>query len=289
MSFLGKVLIVLQVVMSVLFMCAAAAVFSTHQKWKDEYDSLKLQAATAATAHNDEVQKLTGAVAAAQAERDQEKNRANDQVGNVQRLQREVASLTQENSQLNNEINRQTGVAERKSNEANNRQSEAEKQRVQNDGLLKTQDDLTRQIQVQKDKIYGMELERDKMIAQITSLLEQNAFLEKVVRQNGLDTDPALVADAIEPPPPVDGLVKEIQKDKTNRTRFVYITIGEDDGLHLQHELDVYRPAEQNGGKTQYLGRIRIIHLTPDEAVGIVVQAAKNGIIERGDNVTTRL
>ena len=26
-----------------------------------------------------------------------------------------------------------------------------------------------------------------------------------------------------------------------------------------------------------------------DEAVGIVVQAAKNGIIERGDNVTTRL
>jgi chromosome segregation ATPase len=235
------------------------------------------------------MQSLNAKVAAAEAERDQEKNRANAEVGNVQRLQRQVAALEQERNQLNQEVNRQTGLAESKTNEANARQAEAEKQRVQNDGLLKTQDDLTSQIQQQKDKIYGMELERDKMISQITAMLEQNAFLEKVVRQNGLDTDPALVADAIEPPPPVDGLVVEIQKDKTNRTRFVHISIGEDDGLHLQHELDVYRPAELNGGKHQYLGRIKIIHLTPDEAVGIVVQAAKNGIIERGDNVTTRL
>ena len=169
------------------------------------------------------------------------------------------------------------------------RQAEAEKQRVQNQLQVKIQDDLTGQIQQQKDKIYGLELEREKMVAQITALLEQNSFLEKVVRQNGLDTDPVLVAGAIEPPAAVDGLVVEIQKDKTNRTRFVHISIGEDDGLHLQNELDVFRPAELNGGKSQYLGRIRIIHLTPDEAVGIVVQAAKNGIIERGDNVTTRL
>jgi flagellar basal body-associated protein FliL len=289
MSFLGKVLIVLQVVMSVLFMCAAAAVFSTHQRWKDAFDAEKLKSTQAATAHNDEIAKLTAKVAAAETARDQETNRANAEVGNGQRLQQRVTALERERDQLTSEVNRQTGLAESKTNEANSRQSEAEKQRVQNEQALKTQDDLTTQIQDQKDKIYGMELERDKMIAQITALLEQNAFLEKVVRQNGLDTDPALVADAIEPPPPVDGLVVEIQKDKTNRTRFVHISIGEDDGLHLQHELDVYRPAELNGGKHQYLGRIKIIHLTPDEAVGIVVQAAKNGIIERGDNVTTRL
>jgi hypothetical protein len=244
---------------------------------------------TANTANSDEVQKLNAEVAAAKAAEAAATNLANAQVADVQRLNQQVAALTQQRNQLNQEVDRQTGLAETKSIEANSRQAEAEKQRVQNELAIKTQDAQTQQIQQQKDKIYGMELERDKLIAQVTALLEQNAFLEKVVRQNGLDTDPALVADAIEPPPPVDGLVVEIQKDKTNRTRFVHISIGEDDGLRLQHELDVYRPAEQNGGKTQYLGRIRIIHLTPDEAVGIVVQAAKNGIIERGDNVTTRL
>jgi hypothetical protein len=289
MSFLGKVLIVLQVVLSVLFMCAAAAVFSTHQKWKAAYETKALELTTANTANSDEVQKLNAEVAAAKAAEAAATNLANAQVADVQRLNQQVAALTQQRNQLNQEVDRQTGLAETKSIEANSRQAEAEKQRVQNELAIKTQDAQTQQIQQQKDKIYGMELERDKLIAQVTALLEQNAFLEKVVRQNGLDTDPALVADAIEPPPPVDGLVVEIQKDKTNRTRFVHISIGEDDGLRLQHELDVYRPAEQNGGKTQYLGRIRIIHLTPDEAVGIVVQAAKNGIIERGDNVTTRL
>lgn len=289
MSFLGKVLIVLQVVMSVLFMCAAAAVFSIHSDWRDKSKALEVQLQQANTAHSDEIQKLNTEIAAAKAAEAAATNQANAQVANVQRLDRDVAALTQQRNQLNQEVDRQTGLAESKSIEAKSRQSEAEKQRVQNEQGLKTQDDLTRQIQVQKDQLYGMGLERDKMIAQITALLEQNAFLEKVVRQNGLDTDPALVADAIEPPPPVDGIVVEIQKDKTNRTRFVHISIGEDDGLRLQHELDVYRPAEQNGGKTQYLGRIKIIHLTPDEAVGIVVQAAKNGIIERGDNVTTRL
>lgn len=289
MSFLGKVLIVLQVVMSVLFMGAAFAVFSVHSNWRSQYETLKGEQQQTAARHADEVQQLSAKIAAAEAAQADATNLANAQVANVQRLAREVAALTQERDQLNQVVNRQTGLAESKSIEAGSRQSEAEKQRVQNDQLLKTQDELTKQIQALKDKEYGMSLERDKMITQITALLEQSAFLEKVVRQNGLDTDPVAIAGAIEPPPPVDGLVVEIQKDKTNRTRLVHISIGEDDGLRVQHELDVYRPAELNGGKTQYLGRIRIIHLTPDEAVGIVVQAAKNGIIERGDNVTTRL
>jgi flagellar basal body-associated protein FliL len=289
MSFLGKVLIVLQVVLSFLFMGAAVAVFSVHSNWRSQFETLQAAQAQTEARHADEVQDLSAKIAAAEAERDQQTNLANAQVADVQRLNRQVAALTQEVNQANTIVNRQTGLAESKSIEANSRQSESEQQRVQNEQLLKTQDDLTKQIQALKDKEYGMGLERDKMITQITALLEQNAFLEKVVRQNGLDTDPVAVAGAIEPPPPVDGLVVEIQKDKTNRTRLVHISIGEDDGLRVQHELDVYRPADQNGAKTQYLGRIRIIHLTPDEAVGIVVQAAKNGIIERGDNVTTRL
>jgi hypothetical protein len=92
-----------------------------------------------------------------------------------------------------------------------------------------------------------------------------------------------------EPPPPVEGLVREVRKDQTNRTKWVHLTVGRDDGLREGHEMEVYRTAERNNGRAKYLGRIRIWSVTPDEAVGIVVDAAKNGIIEVGDNVTTKL
>ena len=38
MSFVGKILVVVQLVLSVLFMALAGAVFSVHQNWKDKYD-----------------------------------------------------------------------------------------------------------------------------------------------------------------------------------------------------------------------------------------------------------
>ncbi len=79
-----------------------------------------------------------------------------------------------------------------------------------------------------------------------------------------------------------------LEKDKTNRTEFVEVSIGSDDGLLKNHLLDVYRSSAA-GGAPKYLGKIKIVYVTNDRAVGQVVQAAKNGIIERGDNVTTRL
>jgi hypothetical protein len=65
----------------------------------------------------------------------------------------------------------------------------------------------------------------------------------------------------------------------------VEITLGSDDGLAVGHELYVYR----NGGQGKYLGQIRIVHLEPDRAVGRVLPETKNGVIERDDNVSTRL
>lgn len=290
MSFLGKVLIVLQVVMSVLFMCGAAAVFSLHSDWRNQAMSARQSLTQAETAHttelqakNDEITRLTAAMTA-------EKNRADQQVNEVQQLTAQVATLQQSNNTYNQQIQRQTGIAETKNIEAQRRQEEAEQQRVQNEQLIRTQDALVKENQTLKDQIYSMGLTYDKLVADYHAKLEQLAFLEKVVRQNpNLETDPTVVAALTAPPPPVDGLVREIRKDKTNRTKYVYVSIGEDDGLRIGHELDVYRPADQNGGKAHYLGRIRIISLEPDNATGIVVQAAKNGIIERGDNVTTRL
>ena len=93
MSFLGKVLIVLQVVMSVLFMCGAAAVFSLHSDWRNQALSARQNLQQAETAHttelqakNDEITRLTAAMTA-------EKNRADQQVNQVQQLTAQVAAF----------------------------------------------------------------------------------------------------------------------------------------------------------------------------------------------------
>ena len=116
----------------------------------------------------------------------------------------------------------------------------------------------------------------------------KTVHLEKFVKAHGGETDPVKAERLAAPPPPVDGLVKEVKKDRTNRPKYIVITVGEDDGLLKGHVLSVMRSGV--GGKVpQYLGEVRIISIEPDSAVCEVIESAKNGIIEVGDNVTTKL
>jgi hypothetical protein len=289
MSFLGKVLIVVQLLLSVLFMAAAGAVFVRHTNWRDEANRLQADMQTAQTTHANAVAELNKQIDLLTQDRDAEKNRADAEVGERQRLERQVATLTQETNTLNQQLQRQTGLAETKSNEAEFRQAEAEKQRAQNDTLhTALEQQVAANVQLRDEK-HNLELAQEELIAQYDAMLEQVAFLEKTVRLHNLETDPRAVADLSEPPPAVEGIVVETRKDKTNRTKFAHISIGEDDGIRVGHVLDVYRSAEYNNGQAQYLGKIRIVYVTSDEAVGMVIEAAKNGIIEKGDNVTTKL
>ena len=105
----------------------------------------------------------------------------------------------------------------------------------------------------------------------------------------GAPEDRRAVAALSEPPPPVEAIVRDVLKDQANRPKFIHITAGSDDGLQDGHVLDIYRTAERNNGRAKYLGKIRLTLVEPDEAVGVVVESARNGIIEVGDNATTKL
>ena len=65
----------------------------------------------------------------------------------------------------------------------------------------------------------------------------------------------------------------------------VEISLGSDDGLARGHSLSIYR----TDGKGKDLGEIRMINITPDTAVGLIIDREKTGIIKKGDNVTTKL
>lgn len=288
MSFVGKMLIVLQVVLSVVFMAFAGAVYTAQTSWKARSDDLQKQVSSLQT-------EVTDATTAAQRETDRltqqyeaEKQRAEAAEGQNAQLVAQLANEQQKNNRLELELKAQTGLADAKSNEASFRDEEAQRQRIAYETLRNQLNEMAANLRNTEDQLFAQQLEKQEVVERFNSLLAENGDLKKILRLNDLDTDPSAYADLAEPPPPVDGLVVATKKDKTNRTEFVEVSIGSDDGLSKNNTLDVYR-AGRTGGKTQYLGKIRIVYLTPDRAVGHVIETAKNGIIERGDNVTTKL
>jgi hypothetical protein len=289
MSFLGKVLIVAQVVLSLLFMCAAGAVFTAHTNWHEDAVQKDAQITKLQTDHSNEVTDLNQKIDALQQATTAEKNRADGEVGRRQQFEQEAARLTAERNSLNQQLNQQTGLAETKSNEAEFRQAEAERERVQNETLRASLDEQIRKTVTLEDELGTRNQAYDELVAQHAAVQEELAFVSKVARQAELNIDRQSVELQSEPPPPVEGLVQEVRKDQTNRTKWVHVSVGSDDGLVVGHEMDVYRTADQNNGRAKYLGRIRIWSVEPDEAVGLVIEAAKTGIIEVGDNVTTKL
>ena len=110
-------------------------------------------------------------------------------------------------------------------------------------------------------------------------------MFKKALAANGLETDPKAYAQAQAPPPVVDGEVMDTRK--TQGRDLVEISIGSDDGLRKGTRLFIYRGGE--GQRSKYIGEIRLTLVVPDKAVGVVVDRAKNGQIEKGDYVTTKL
>lgn len=289
MSTLGKILIVTQVIMSLLFMCAAGAVYTVQRNWKTQYDQAQTTIGQQREDYDLQIEELNKQVDELEVQAANEKNRADQVVGEHAQLLAQVQNLQRANNALEQQVSYTDGVSEKSVEEAAFRRDEAEQQRVINQTLRASLNQQSEEIVQLQDERFTLEVANDNLNGQVLSLLDRVAFLERVVNKHGLSTDPREVEGLSDPPPPVDGLVLETRKDRTNRTELAHISIGSDDGLLMGHELDVYRTADRNGGESQYLGRIRIVHLLTDEAVGLVVEAAKNGIIEEGDNVTTKL
>lgn len=76
--------------------------------------------------------------------------------------------------------------------------------------------------------------------------------------------------------PKVDAVVLEVS-DKD----LIKISIGSDDGIKVDHKLDIYRD-------NTYLGRIVIMRVSGDRAVGRIMKELQRGQIKRGDRVSTK-
>ena len=288
MSYVGKILVVVQVVLSLLFMAFAGAVFSMNQNWKDQYEAEKAAHALTQTSAQD----ARGELDIAKRDFETQLTAAEDRAGmlsaQLQNAETTIVQLRDESANREALRAEQTGLAQAKADEARFRQQEAAKQRIENEKLRVALDNTIAENRDLKDKVFTLETTYDELTRRFKSNQENLAFLQRVVAANGLETDRETVEKLKLPPPPVEGLVLRAVQDRANRVEYVSLSIGSDDGLIVGHELDVVRLAKDEG-ESSWLGKIKIVSVTPDKSVAHVVLPAKNGIIQEGDNVVSRL
>ncbi len=289
MTFVGKILVVLQLILCVCFMGFAAAVFTVHDSWKQNSKELQV---TVDTAKKD--------YAALDEEYKQYKDdlagQIKDQTDRADSLRNDNQFLDQRNKNLKTELDTtkterdtQRALATIAGDEAKIRRDEAIKQRVVNTELHKAYNDLNTQVRVFRDDLFNKQVASKQVAERYNKLLEQLAFLKRVIAAHGLDTDPNAYVGKEGPVEDVVGVVLETTNNNRSGAQLIKVSIGSDDGLAKGNNLFVYRTGLDNGKRPKYLGMIEIVYVKTDEAVGKVIKRAKNGVIEISDNVSTKL
>ena len=307
MTFVGKILVVVQVVLSLCFMAFAGAVFTVQANWRTKFENAQKQVTDLETRNRemntqfeDFRAKSAKLVLGPEAQVAQLEERLNNEAAygleeQLQTVKAQVTTLNSEKQALNNSLSatqtqRDNALAEVSiaKQEATARRAEAIQQRDRNAKLHATLDDTLKKLRASEDDLFN----KNRLVTELSSKFDLKSKslddANEIIRRNEYDRG-VLAKTSPKPPPIVGGIVKDIRENTSGSTKLVQITLGSDDGIKVGHTLIVYRPAEKNNGLPKYLGKIQVVRVTPDEAVGSVIERDKNGVIERNDNVTTQL
>lgn len=283
MTTVGKILVVLHLVLSIMFMAFAGAVFTAQKNWR----TTALAAQASLTKANT---KLKDQLAEFERERTDTKantDKLNDQIMKLTAekgtLTTQVLALTTDNERLQLANDQVEGQAQLQTVEANERTAESTLQRNQNATTYQWQQQLNKKVHELEDTVFAKDQELQLLNERHERVLKDLQTIKIWLGRKRLPTDPKLMVAETTPPPPLEGRVVDYVKEKKGNTELVEVSLGSDDGLSVGHSMTVYNR------EGRYLGQIRLTLVNADKAVGIVTLKEKNTVIQKGDNVTTKL
>jgi hypothetical protein len=281
MTHVGKILVVVIMVFSIIFFALATVVFTTEVNWKKQVTDL-----------NDTKKKLED-------QKSTLKRQLGDQETNLKVAQdaakkaedgfrKEIKDLTDTNNRRQEEITKQRTSVETALQEVKKAQDEAEA-RISESNVLRQN---LQTVQNQRDEFLLARTElqqkivilnRELAVAQENNknLRDRVALLDSVIRKAGLNADTADLK-VLRNPPHVEGEVTRVDAKGTT----MEISIGKDDGLVEGLELVVYRSKPT----PEYLGKVRVVSVDPDQASVKVIGTTYHGKkIKEGDSVATQV
>ena len=225
MTTVGKILVVLHLVLSVMFMAFAGAVYTAQTNWKDATKKAK-----------DELAKSKTTIGNITAERDKDLADAADKIarlttenqklsGQGTALSTQVALLDSENRQLRKEVDQQRDFAALTTTEAIERKKEADLQRDVNSQLFESRETLVKNRNETEDKRFSLDVQLQQVSDKYEQLLNDYKITKSFLASKKLTTDPKEMIVQTAPPPPVDGLITEVRKSDKSSLELVEIFV----------------------------------------------------------------
>ncbi|MEK6257535.1 MAG: hypothetical protein AABP62_02855 [Planctomycetota bacterium] len=285
MTTVGKILVGLHLVLSILFMSFAGAVYTAQKNWRTVATTQTAALAKATQKQNDMQAEVDKERTETKAKLDALTNQIAQLTGEKTALGNQVTALDADNKRLNVALDGLRDQTALSTTEADERKKEADLQREKNSVLFQTREELITSLQKASDDKFALDLQLQQLIEKHDRILTDVATMKRFLASKNLVSDPKLMLAQVTPAPPLDGLIADYRKDPKGGMEYVEISLGSDEGLNIGHKLTAY-----NVETGKYLGQIRLTQVYPDKAVGIVVkeEKAKNVIIKRGDHVTTK-
>lgn len=283
MTAVGKILVVLHLVLSVMFMAFAGAIFTAQNNWRAKEKATAALLAAEKKKSGDMQTEFDRQMADSKAKMDLLESDAVRLKGANTALDIEVKTLTADNKQLRKEVDQQRDQATLTTAEASERKKESDLQREKNNTLYDSREELAQKLYETEEKRFATEVQLQQTTEKFEQLFANYRTVIQFLASKNMTTDPKEMIATTTPPPPVEGRVLHVLKpDRGSRRELLQISIGRDSGLEIGHRLTVYR-----GGK--YLGTIRLTRVESDTAVGYVEpRPAPNAHFEIDDEVTTR-
>ena len=282
MNLIGKIFVLIILLMSVLFMVLAMAVYSTQKNWHDSYvkSQQQLQQKDA------EYKRLESKTQLTERELQRQIDAATQEIGHLQSAR---TTLLAQNEDLQAESQRLKQESRDATVAVSSTQANAERLADENTVLQRNiiaaqeaSDKAFEQTVAATSKLHDTEVKLTSATESVDELTEKVANMAIVMRREGLDPN-MLVGDT---KPTVEGYISSISRRGGDET--IEITIGSDDGIKPEHTVEIFRTAAEPG-QSKWLGRAEVLSTNGDRAYARVLRNLKKGNIQEGDRVATRL
>lgn len=282
MTYVGKILVILIMAMSLVFLGVSVTAFVTVTNWKQataDKDKQLKDAQGKLSTREAEKKDLEAKLTASQGELTAKSNAYEERIkAMTTEATNAQAELTQLKSQLT-DANTNSGLAVA---EAQARTTEMKQLRDQLSGLTDMSNKLKIEQTEKNVQILTLQRQLEASERSAKGLRENLAKALGQIRKLGGSVDLSQAPSVADIPSDVEGKVLKVDA----RNEKMELSIGADDGVFVGMELYLFRTQPQ----PEYLGKVRVTAVDPDQAVAQIIGKPVHGKkIKEGDNVSSTL
>jgi hypothetical protein len=280
MTLVGKILTVLILVMSIVFMSFTVMTYATHRNWREMVEGtgsplgLKFQVENA----QKQLREKEAAIESVRMKLAREKAARSKAIAALEdknRDQKEKLEIQQEKlTAAESEKRKSIQIAETAQREMDRLKDEVAAVRVALKNALDDRNDKLAQVTGLRDRNNQLEGELQRVSTRVDTLRTSLSRSKLVMDRNGLNE----FTPVDNTPPTLDGFVTTVRN-----SNLIEVSLGSDEGLRKGHTLDIYR---QDGS---YIARVQVIDVNSDRAVARIIPKYLQGVIRKGDRVATKL